>query len=143
MAYELLPDGAIFSPSIPLSFTIPQGQWGKEYVIQEYDTTTGATGTWQALPGRYNPETGIITVQISHLCRFALFAKVTETNPAETNVAEEKPAKPATLTKPAMSTNVGMVGWGLSLIRENPMILIIGIAVIIGIAYFGWWKRRL
>jgi hypothetical protein len=148
MAYELLPDGATFSPSIPLSFTIPQVQWGKEYVIQEYDTTTGATGTWKALPGNYNPETGIITVQISHLCRFALFAKVTETNQAETSAPEptmatEAKAKPAPLTKPAMSTNLGMVGWGLTLIQENPWIMVIVAGVIALVAYFGWWKKRL
>jgi hypothetical protein len=148
MAYELLPDGATFSPSIPLSFTIPQVQWGKEYVIQEYDTTTGATGTWKALPGNYNPETGIITVQISHLCRFALFAKATETNPTETNAPEptmatDVKAKIAPLTKPAMSTNLGMVGWGLTTLRENPWIMVIVAGVIALVAYFGWWKKRL
>ena len=135
MAYELQPDGATFSPSIALSFTIPQEQRGKEYVIQENDD---ATGTWQALPGSFNPETGIITVQISHLCRFALFAQATETN-----VPENKPVKIAALTKPAMSTNLGMVGWGLSTIRENPWIIVIIAGVIALVAYFGWWKKRL
>jgi PKD repeat protein len=135
MAYELQPDGATFSPSIALSFTIPQEQGGKEYVIQENDD---ATGTWQALPGSFNPETGIITVQISHLCRFALFAQATETN-----VPENKPVKIAALTKPAMSTNLGMVGWGLSTIRENPWIIVIIAGVIALVAYFGWWKKRL
>ena len=140
MAYELKPDGATFSPSIPLSFTIPQDLGGKEYVIQELDD---ATGTWQALPGSFNPDTGIITVQVSHLCRFALFAQATETNAPETNTATNAKAKIAPLTKPAMSTNIGMVGWGLSTIRENPLVLIIIIAIIGAVAYFGWWKKRL
>jgi hypothetical protein len=148
MAYELLPDGATFSPSIPLSFKISQEQGGKEYVIQEYETATGATGTWQALPGSYNPETGIITVQISHLCRFALFAKATEINPPETNepdtnLATNVKAKIAPLTKPAISTNIGMVGWGLTTIRENPWIIVIIAGVIALVAYYGWWKKRL
>ena len=140
MAYELKPDGATFSPSIPLSFTIPQDLGGKEYIIQELDD---ATGTWQALPGSFNPDTGIITVQVSHLCRFALFAQATETNAPETNTATNAKAKIAPLTKPAMSTNIGMVGWGLSTIRENPLVLIIIIAIIGAVAYFGWWKKRL
>jgi len=148
MAYELLPDGATFSPPVPLSFTIPQVQSGNEYVIQEYDTPTGTTGTWQALPGTYNPETGIITVQISHLCRFALFAKAAETNPTETTAPEptkvtDAKAKIAPLTKPAISTNLGMVGWGLTTIRENPWIMVIVAGVIALVAYFGWWKKRL
>ena len=140
MAYELQPDGATFSPSIPLSFTVPQVQGEKEYVIQENDD---ATGTWQALPGSFNPDTGIITVQVSHFCRFALFAKVTETNSPGTTTATNAKAKIVPLTKPAMSTNIGMVGWGLTMIRENPLVLIIVIAIIGAVAYFGWWKRRL
>jgi hypothetical protein len=140
MAYELQPDGATFSPPIALSFTIPQEQWGKDYVIQENDD---ATGTWQALPGSFNPETGIITVQVSHFCRFALFAQATETNAPETNTATNAKVKIVPLTKPAMSTNLGMVGWGLSTIRENPWIMVIVAGVIALVAYFGWWKRRL
>ncbi len=42
-----------------------------------------------------------------------------------------------------MSTNVGMVGWLLAIIQDNPIILV-GVAGAIGaVAYFGWWKRRL
>jgi hypothetical protein len=135
MAYELQPDGATFSPSIPLSFTIPQGQWGKEYVIQEYDH---ATGTWQALPGSYNPQTGTITVQISHLCCFAVFAKSTETEQAAT-------PEPTIIvaSKSSMSTNVEMYRWIVSSVVQNPVIIVIVIAAVALVAYFGWWKRRL
>ena len=140
MAYEIQPDGATFSPPVPLSFTIPQKQWGKEYVIQEYDN---ATGTWKALSGSYSPETGIITVHISDLCRFALFVKATEKQSIVTNMAEDRPAKIAPLSKPAMSTNIGMAGWGLSTIRDNPLILVIVVVLIAVLTYFGWWKRRL
>ena len=47
------------------------------------------------------------------------------------------------VSKPAMSTNVGMLEWGLASMQENPVVLVIVIAVIAVIAYFGWWKRRL
>jgi PKD repeat protein len=135
MAYDLLPEGATFSPSIPLSFTIPQVQWGQEYVIQEYDA---ATGTWQALPGSYNPETGIITAQVSHLCTFALFAKSTEIE----NAATPEPTI-IVASKSAISTNVEMYSWIISLIVQNPVIIVIVLAVLALVAYFGWWKKRL
>jgi hypothetical protein len=135
MAYEIEPDGATFSPAIPLSFTIPQEQWGKEYVIQEYDH---ATGTWQALPGSYDPQTGTITVQVSHLCCFALFAKSTE--------IEQAPTPEPTIivaSKSSMSTNVEMYGWLFATIVQNPVIIVLVLAALAVVAYFGWWKRRL
>ena len=135
IAYDLLPEGATFSPAIPLSFTIPQVQWGQEYVIQEYDT---ATGTWEALPSRYDPQTGIITGQVSHLCTFALFAKTTETETAAT-------PEPTILvaSKSPIATNVEMYGWLFAFIIDNPVTLVIMVAAFAAVAYFGWWKRRL
>jgi PKD repeat protein len=135
MAYDIGPDGAIFSPSIPLSFTIPQELWGKEYVIQEYDH---ATGTWLDLPSGYDPQTGTITVQVSHLCCFALFAKSIGTEQAVT-------PEPTILiaSKSSMQTNVEMYGWLFTMIVKNPVIIVIVLAVLALVAYFGWWKRRL
>ncbi len=135
MAYEIGPDGATFSPSIPLSFTIPQELWGKEYVIQEYDH---ATGTWLDLPSGFNPQTGIITVQVSHLCCFALFAKSMGTEQAVT-------PEPTILiaSKSSMQTNVEMYGWLFTMIVKNPVIIVSVLAVLALVAYFGWWKRRL
>jgi PKD repeat protein len=49
----------------------------------------------------------------------------------------------AGVSKAAMSTNVGMFGWLLSTVMDNPVILVIVAAVILLVAYFGWWKRRL
>jgi PKD repeat protein len=143
MAYEIKPDGATFSPAIPLSFTIPQGQWGKEYVMQAYDH---ATGTWQSLPGSYDPQTGTMTVQFSHLCCFALFAKSTELqkaeNPGPTLVVT--PEKTIIVSsKSPLSTNFEMYGWILSMIVNNPVTLVIMLAALAMVAYFGWWKRRL
>jgi hypothetical protein len=135
MAYEIGPDGTTFSPAIPLSFTIPQVQWGQEYVIQAYDQVSG---TWQALPGSYNPETGTITVHVSHFCCFALFAKSTGTEQAVT-------PEPTILiaSKSSMQTNVEMYGWLFAMIVQNPVIIVIVLAILALVAYFGWWKRRL
>jgi len=135
MAYDLQPYGATFFPSMSVSFTIPRAQWEQGYVIQEYDN---ATGTWQALPGSYNPETGTITVQVSHLCCFALFAKSTEI---------EKTATPVPTiivsSKSSISTDVGMYSWIISLVMQNPVIIVIVLAVLALVTYFRWWKRRL
>jgi PKD repeat protein len=135
MAYDILPDGATFSPAIPLSYTIPQVQWGREYVIQEYDAVTG---TWQSLPGSYNPQTGTITAQVSHLCCFALFAKSTEITKAAT-------PEPTIIvaSKSPIATDIGMVSWLFAFIIENPVTLVIMLAALAAVAYFGWWKRRL
>jgi hypothetical protein len=135
MAYDLLPEGVTFSPAIPLSFTITQVQWGQEYAIQEYDN---ATGTWEALPSRYDPQTGIITGQVSHLCTFALFAKTTETETAAT-------PEPTIIvsSKSPIATNVEMYGWIFAMIVQNPVTIVIMLAALAMVAYFGWWKRRL
>ena len=52
-------------------------------------------------------------------------------------------AKPLALSQPAMSTNVGMVGWLLAIIQDYPLILIGVAGAIAAVAYFGWWKKRL
>jgi len=135
MYYDIQPDGATFSPSVSLSFTVPVAEQGKEFIVQQYDS---ATGTWQALPGSYDPATGIFTAQVSHLCRFALFAKATGTTESKA-----PPVEPPQLTQPAISTNIGMAGWALSVIQNNPLVLVIAVGVIAVVAYFGWWKRRL
>jgi hypothetical protein len=53
------------------------------------------------------------------------------------------PNKPAPLTQPAMSTNVGMLGWLLAIVQNNPIILVGVAGVIVVVGYFGWWKQRL
>ena len=42
-----------------------------------------------------------------------------------------------------MTTNIGMVGWLLSMIQDYPIILVGVAGVIAVVAYFGWWKKRL
>jgi PKD repeat protein len=137
MAYEIQPDDVIFSPPIPVTFTIPQAKWGQEYEMHEYDHTTGS---WKALESSYDPKTSIITTYISHLCCFALFAK----SPAVENTPNPTPATTIIVSsKSSMSTNFEMYSWIISSIRQNPVIIVIGVAILGVVAYFGWWKRRL
>ena len=49
-AYELLPDGATFSPGISISFTAPDVQFGQEIVVKTFDH---ASGTWQDVPRQH------------------------------------------------------------------------------------------
>ena len=134
-AYELQPDGATFSPGISISFTAPNAQFGQELLVKMYDS---ATSTWVDVPTSINPQTGLITAQVSHLCCFALFAKSTE--------IEKAPTPEPTIivaSKSSMSTNIEMYGWIISIVRQNPVIIVIVLVVLALVAYFGWWKRRL
>ncbi len=137
MFYEIQPDGVTFSPSVPVSFTIPKAQWGHEYVLQELDHSTG---TWQALPSSYDPKTGIITTHVSHLCCFALFTKSVK---IENSVSPKPTITLLVAPKSSISTNVEMYSWIIATIRENPVIIVIVIAVLAIATYFRWWKRRL
>jgi hypothetical protein len=47
------------------------------------------------------------------------------------------------MSKPAMTTNVGMYAWLIGIIEDNPIIIVIMIAIVAVCVYFGWWKRRL
>ena len=42
-----------------------------------------------------------------------------------------------------MTTNIGMAGWLLAIVQNNPIILIGVAGVIVVVGYFGWWKKRL
>jgi hypothetical protein len=57
--------------------------------------------------------------------------------------AENPNATVVVSSKSAMSTNVGMYSWIISSVVQNPVITVIGLAVLALVAYFGWWKRRL
>jgi beta propeller repeat protein len=120
MAYELGPDGATFSPPVSLSFTIPQAQWGQDYIMKTFDEKSG---TWQDLPASFDAATGTITAPVSHLCIFALFAEpraapVTLGTPLSTPA----PAVPQVKVQPpttAVSIFTSMVGWVADLVVNN------------------------
>jgi PKD repeat protein len=72
----------------------------------------------------------------------SLFGLIT----AQATAAEKKEHPNETFipsSKPAMITNVGMFGWLVAIIFENPVVMVILVAVLAAAAYFGWWKRRL
>jgi PKD repeat protein len=64
-----------------------------------------------------------------------------ETAPMETAPAPE----PTILisSKSSMQTDVEMYGWLFGMIAQNPVTLVILLAALAMVAYFGWWKRRL
>jgi hypothetical protein len=77
-------------------------------------------------------------VQVSHFCCFALFAKSTGTEQAVT-------PEPTIIiaSKSSMQTNIEMYGWIFAMIVQNPVTIVIMVAALGMVAYFGWWKRRL
>jgi hypothetical protein len=60
-----------------------------------------------------------------------------------TEKAENPNATVVVSSKSMVSTDVGMYAWMISELEQNPVILVILLAVVALVAYFGWWKRRL
>jgi hypothetical protein len=142
MAYEILPDGATFSPPFSLSFIIPQARWGQEYSVKTWDSRTG---TWQDLPSAFDGSTGTITAEVSHLCTFALFAQpiaappTTAATPLQAAVVTTLPtAVPTPAT--AVSTFASMLSWATGLVVNNAVILAVVIVLLIAV-YLGWQRR--
>ena len=144
MAYELGPDGATISPAISLSFPTPQCTGGQEFTVKTFDPQSG---TWQDLPTMHDPNTGMITAEISHFSCFALFAKplvsatplprATIPIPVHTQAAPaETPAPPPGT---AFNIFIGMMGWATDLMLKNAYIVVI--VAVLAIAY-GMKKRR-
>jgi hypothetical protein len=46
-------------------------------------------------------------------------------------------------TKSPILSNLEMYGWVISMIVQNPVIIVIMLAALGAVAYFGWWKKRL
>jgi hypothetical protein len=60
-----------------------------------------------------------------------------------TEKAENPNTTVVVASKSVVSTDVGMFAWLLSTLEQNPVLLVIVLAVVALVAYFGWWKRRL
>ncbi len=138
MAYEIGPDGATFSPPVTLALTLPQAQWGKDYSVKSFDRTSG---TWQDQPSAFDAATGTITVQVSHLSIFALFMEP-RVSPVTTPAGTPQltvAATPQVTAKPpttAMSIFTNMIGWVVSMVMNNIIILVIIIVLAIGAVFF-------
>jgi hypothetical protein len=143
-AYDVQPDGAVFSPDIPLVFTAPPDtRFGQDFSIKFYD---GATGIWKDVPARYDPSTGTITGQVSHFSIFALFSKMITEGPsfAVTNAPAQPADMPAAAVPPTgMSIAAGMLRWIVRLLTEN--VLIIGVVILLagGFLLYERKQRRL
>jgi hypothetical protein len=57
--------------------------------------------------------------------------------------AEDPNANIVPISQPAMSTNIGMISWGLATVQQNPLILLGIIALTVLFVYVEWWRRRL
>jgi galactitol-specific phosphotransferase system IIC component len=47
------------------------------------------------------------------------------------------------VSKSSLSTNVEMYRWIMSSVVQNPVIIVIVLAVLALVTYFRWWKRGL
>ena len=140
-AYELLPDGATFSPGITISFTAPTAQFGQDFLVKMYDS---ATDTWLDIPSSINPQTGIITAHISHFCCLALFTETVTPESASANTPLPTQLTPKVIAPAptAMSTFMGMILWVADLIQKNIIIFAGLIILVIAIFLYGRKRRR-
>jgi hypothetical protein len=106
---------------------------------------TADDGTTQVLPTTFvgiDFKTGNLVFEALSKDGLSVFGLVT----AKASVVEKEENPNATVvvaSKSMVSTNVGMYAWMMSIIEQNPVILVILLAVVALVAYFGWWKRRL
>ena len=146
LAYKCGPDGAQFSPSVTLTFTLTPDQWsnlhvnGREPVIRTYSTSAKS---WESLATKNDPDTLAVSAEVNHFSDFALFSKPVQNG----NASAVTPAKNATAvnaSKPpanAFEIMAGLGLWGIGLIMNNPLMAVIGI-IAIGIGYVGWVQYR-
>ena len=138
MAYDLQPDNATFSPTITINFTVPQARWGQAFVVKTFNTPSG---TWQDVPTRYNPDTGVVSAEVSHFCCFALFAKADVPSPPITPVPVQLAPQVAAPPPPtAMSTFSGMILWIIDVVSKN--VLVVAGIIILAVALFLYGGKR-
>ena len=135
---SMQPDNATFSPAISINYTVRQARWGQDYVVKSFDHTSG---TWQEIPTRYNPNTGIVTAQVSHFCCFALFAKAVTPVPSVTTISTlPAPQEAAPPAPTAISIFSGMILWIIEMVTEN--VPVAAGVVILALAVFLYGRKR-
>jgi PKD repeat protein len=106
---------------------------------------TADDGTTQVLPTTFagiDFKTGNFVFEALSKDGLSVFGLVT----AKATVVEKEENPNTTVvvaSKSIVSTDVGMYAWMISELEQNPVILVILLAVVALVAYFGWWKRRL
>jgi beta propeller repeat protein len=119
MAYEIGPDGATFSQPLSLAFMLSQAQWGLDYTVRSFDHKTGS---WVDLPTTMDAATGTVTVEVSHLCCFALFTRPITAPLTPVATPLPVPAAPQVKAQPpatAVSIFMSMLGWIADLMVNN------------------------
>jgi len=142
MAYELQPDNSTFSPSIFLNFTVPQADWGRDFIVKTYD---GKSNAWLDVPTSYNPDTGVVTSQISHFCFFALFSKAVTPAPPAAVTSIPTPPPPAAINPPpptALSVFSGILMWVSDMVIKNAVFVAGLVILAVAILLYGRKRRR-
>lgn len=134
MAYDIGSDDATFSPPVTLTFTLPQAPGEPDYTVKSFDRKSG---TWVNLPTTLDPVTGIVTVEVSHLCCFALFTQPQAVSPAP--AATSIPLPPASQVKAqppssAVSIFMNMIAWAAGMVLNNLVLLVAFIILTIALA---------
>jgi PKD repeat protein len=133
LAFNLQPEGAVFSPAITITFNVPDARWSQQYTIQEFDRKAS---TWVDLPTTYNPETGTVSASVSHFCTIALFTSGIPAVSGTPAQLKTMAAPPEPIPTPAASSQIGilynMAAFVTGLVIRNIYIvtIIIAIAVI-------------
>jgi PKD repeat protein len=142
-AYELQPDGAVFTPSILLIFSAPGDmKSGQEFAVKVFDHTSG---TWKDVPSVYDARTGQVTAQVSSFCCFALFAKSITPEPmaAVPNAPlQRSDTQTAAIPPTAVGTAAGLFKWIVSLLAENSIIVMVVVILVAGFISYEWRQRR-
>jgi beta propeller repeat protein len=134
MAYDIGPDDATFSPPVTLTFTLPQTPGEQDYTVKSFDRKSG---TWMDLPTKFDPVTGIVTVEVSHLCYFALFTQPRADSPAPAATSIPLPAASLVKAQPpssAVSIFMNMIGWAAGQVLNNLVLLVAVIIITTAVA---------
>ena len=134
MAYDIGSDDATFSPPVTLTFTLPQAPGEQDYTVKSFDRKSG---TWMDLPTTFDPATGIVTVEVSHLCFFALFTQHRADSLAPAVTPVPLPAASQVKAQPpssAVSIFLNMIGWAAGLVLNNIVLLVLFIIITTAIA---------
>jgi hypothetical protein len=137
-AYELQPDGAVFSPGISLIFATPsETPSGQDFLIKSYDRSTGS---WQDIPTTDDPIKGTITGTAS---RSGIFALYTGAFAAKSSAGgTDRSSQPATTPAPESPTAVSMFLGIVQSLFENVIIVAVVIIIVAGFVIYEWKQRR-
>ncbi|MDD1679202.1 MAG: PKD domain-containing protein, partial [Methanomicrobiales archaeon] len=139
-AYELLPEDAVFTPPVSLSFFIPEEEWspGSPYIIRAFDRSLNI---WEDIPTIFNAADRSVSAEVTHFSVWALFKGINQTyTPEHTPPATFPPSvqEPVTILS-IFSKFILNIG---TLIIENTLISLLLLAICVIIGYVVWRRRH-